>query len=284
MSESPWWSGRPSPRPGRRLLLDGPLGTELAARGVPTPLPLWSAAALDTHPGRVTEIHAAYAAAGATVHTANTFRTKRRTVGDRWPKLLEQAVRLCRSGIPSHHLLAGSISPLEDCYQPELSPADPRPEHREVAQALARMGCDILLCETFPHLGEGLIAVEEAAATGVETWVAFTAGPEGTLLSPEEVHKAAEGAVERGAQALLANCIAADLMLPYVQAIAGAGVPCGAYANAGHPDAGMGWCPAPQAPTRYLRFARSWVEAGATIIGGCCGTGPLHTDLLARAL
>ena len=54
-------------------LLDGPMGTELAARGVMTELPLWSAAAIDAAPEVIAAIHRDYADAGATVHTANTF-------------------------------------------------------------------------------------------------------------------------------------------------------------------------------------------------------------------
>jgi len=57
------------------VILDGALGTELARRGVPTPLPLWSAAAIDSAPQVLSAIHRDYAEAGATVHTANTFRT-----------------------------------------------------------------------------------------------------------------------------------------------------------------------------------------------------------------
>ena len=59
-------------------LLDGPLGTELMRRGVPTPLPGWSAHALETEPTVVEAIHRDYARAGATIHTTNTFRTRRR--------------------------------------------------------------------------------------------------------------------------------------------------------------------------------------------------------------
>ena len=62
------------------VILDGPMGTELLARGVPTPTPGWSAHALDAAPEVVASIHRDYAAAGAVVHTTNTFRTKSRSV------------------------------------------------------------------------------------------------------------------------------------------------------------------------------------------------------------
>src|SRR5688500_17354583 len=119
------------------ILLDGPLGTELDRRGVPTPLPRWSAGAVDAAPDVLRAIHADYARAGATVHTANTFRTKRRTLGDDWERLARRAIAIARESVPAGHRVAGSIAPLEDCYRPDLSPVDPAPEHRELARVLA---------------------------------------------------------------------------------------------------------------------------------------------------
>jgi S-methylmethionine-dependent homocysteine/selenocysteine methylase len=264
-------------------LLDGPVGTELAARGVPTPAPMWSAWAIDQAPGVLLSIHRDYAAAGATVHTANTFRTKRRQVGAEWERLARRAVALAREAVPAAHRVAGSLAPLEDCYRPDLSPADPRPEHRELARLLADAGVDVILCETFPHVGEALVAVEEAVATGVETWVSFTAGPDAALLSPEDVEEAAREAARRGAARVLVNCTPASRTLAYVERLAAVGVPFGAYANAGLPSDGLGWGDAPDVE-RYADLAESWVHAGATLVGGCCGTGPAHIAALARRL
>src|SRR5262249_21434741 len=157
--------------------------------------------------------------------------------------------------------------PLGDCYRPDLSPPDPRPEHREMARELAAAGVDLILCETFPHVGEALIAVEEAAATGVETWASFTAGPDGTLLDPAQVEAAAREAARRGARSVLVNCTSAARLLPYVERLANAGVPFGAYANAGPVEEGLGWTATPDA-ARYATLATAWAGAGATILGG----------------
>ncbi len=262
-------------------ILDGPLGTALADRGVATPAPLWSAAALTSHPGVVADIHRAYARAGATVHTANTFRTSRRAAGPQWRTLTRTAVALARSVLPREHRLAGSIAPLEDCYTPARSPARPGPEHALLAAALVEAGCELLLCETFPHLGEGLAAVEAAVATGAEVWVSFTAGYRADLLTPEEIARGASAAVERGAHAVLVNCIPARDTLRYVQPLAELGVPFGAYANAGHPDHGLGWGATDAGPQRYADVAEAWVELGATLIGSCCGTSAATTAALA---
>jgi S-methylmethionine-dependent homocysteine/selenocysteine methylase len=272
-------------------LLDGPVGTELAARGVPTPAPLWSAWALVHAPDVVAAIHRDYAAAGATVHTANTFRTKRRSAPANWEALARKAVSIARSAVPVGHRVAGSIAPLQDCYRPDLSPDNPGPEHRELARVLADAGVDILLCETFPHVGEALVAVNEAGATGVETWVAFTAGPDASLLSPAQIEAGGREAVKRGARAVLVNCIPAVRTLEYVERLAGLGVAFGAYANAGAPEDGIGWTgwvaggvsqgeDSSRGAQTYAALAAEWVGKGASIVGSCCGTGPAHIRAL----
>ena len=260
-------------------ILDGPIGTELAARGVPTPPGEWSAWAVTHAPEALSALHAEYAAAGATVHTANTFRAQPGVYGEGFEAVLRRAVALARGAVPAGHRVAGSIAPVEDCYEPWRSPADPRPAHRQMARALAAAGVDLLLCETFPHVGEGLIAVEEAVATGLPTWASFTAGPDGALLTPAAWGDAAREAVARGAAAVLVNCAPARLTLPYVERLVGLGVPFGAYANAGAVGEGIGWGEGGEAAS--LAHARRWAEAGATLIGGCCGTTPAHIAALA---
>ena len=283
------------------VLLDGPVGTELAARGVPTPPPLWSAAAIEAAPEVVGAIHRDYALAGATVHTAATFRATPRAAGARFRELTARAVAITRAAVPAGHRVAGSVAPIEDCYRPDLSPARPRAEHDLLVRALADAGVDLLLCETFPHAGEAIVAVEAAVATGLPVWVAFTAGPAGTLFTPAAMRDAARAAVAAGAAAVLCNCVAATRTHPFVESLKGLGVPFGAYANAGPPGDALGWVDAapgdvgdasridrPRADARrraaagYARHAARWVAAGATLVGGCCGTGPEHVAALAR--
>lgn len=275
---------RPMSRP--MTILDGPLGTELDRRGVPTPLPLWSAGANESAPEVVGAIHCDYATAGATVHTANSFRTRRRTVGDQWEQLARRAVAIARASVPGGHRIAGSMAPLMDCYRPDLSPEDPGPEHAELARVLADAGVDLLLCETHPHVGEALAALDAAVATGLPVWVSFTAGPDADLLTPSQIREGAREAARRGASAVLVNCVPVDATLPFLEALADAEVPFGAYANAGHPDARYGWQSTDEAAElaaeRYARAARAWISAGATILGACCGTGPAHIEALAR--
>lgn len=257
------------------------MGTELIARGVVLPEPVWSAEALGSAPHVVREIHREHAAAGATVHTAATFRTRPERLGPLWTERLDRAVALARGAVPAEHRVAGSLGPIEDCYRPDLSPADPGPGHARVASRLAAAGCDLLLCETFPHVGEALAAVDACVATGLPTWVAFTAGPRADLLDPGAMAEGAREAARRGAVAVLVNCTPARDTLRFVEAIAGAGVPFGAYANAGAATDGLGWDDRTEAAAEaYADLAATWIAAGATIVGGCCGTSPRHVHAL----
>lgn len=280
-------------------ILDGPVGTELLRHGIDLSGRRWSARALIDHADTVAEIHAAYAGAGATVHTANTFRTKRRDLAEPapphadWKALTRRAVEIARVSIPSHHTLAGGLSPLEDCYEPDRSPGESaRPEHREFAEALVEAGVDLILCETFPAIPEALVALEEGLAAGapggIPVWLSFTPGPRAELLSSADVARGAREAAERGAGAVLVNCLAASRALAYVRALAdgvGDRLPIGVYANAGEDHERIGWgVIGEEGPARYAELARTWIDAGATIVGGCCGTHPAHIRALARLL
>ncbi len=290
--------------PARITILDGAMGTELARRGIDTSGPEWSARALLEDPGAVAAIHAAYAEAGATVHIANTFRTRQRdlersappaadpdAVAPDWRTLTRRAIDIARVSVPASHTLAASLAPLEDCYEPDRSPGEAgRAAHRAFAEALVEAGADLILCETFPHPGEACVAVEESVAAasrrGIPVWCSLTPGPRAALMSPETLARAAREAAERGVAAALVNCVAASRALPYVEALASAladRLPIGIYANAGEDREGIGWGDVgEEGPRRYAELAQTWADAGATIIGGCCGTGPTHVRALAE--
>ena len=282
---------------GRALLLDGAMGTELDRRGVRTYLPLWSALGLIERPDVVREIHRDYAEAGAEILTTNTFRTTRRTLthAGRDPNEVEDlnalAVRLAREGAADGGgdvLVAGSIAPLEDCYSPELSP-DPEfayAEHREQATLLAEAGADFLMIETMPLIAEAEAAARAALETGLEVTVGFVVGVDGRLLSGETLDDAAGALGRYPVAALFVNCSAPPVISNGVRALAALTErPVGGYANLGAVEETVGWS-ADQSFTdeRYAAIARSWVDAGAQIVGGCCGTRPEHIAALRTAL
>lgn len=269
-------------------LLDGPMGTALEQLGAATPLPLWTAAPLADAPELVSAVHASYAAAGAQVHTTATFRTTARALAGsawagRWDELARRAVALCRSGAGAGAVVAGGLAPLEDCWHPERTPDEPAlaSEHGALARCLAEAGVDLLLVETMPTTRELLAATRAAVATGLPVWSALTLGPQGDFFDRATVLDAAEAVRDAGAQAFLLNCTPAERITPLLEALAGSERRpplLGAYGNAIF-EGGERWT-----PEAYLAEARRWVDAGAGLVGGCCGTTAAHLRALADGL
>jgi S-methylmethionine-dependent homocysteine/selenocysteine methylase len=257
--------------------------------------PAWSARALIEAPEAVAAIHRAYADAGATVHTANTFRATDIALAE-WsksggptldtPTLLRRAFEIARASVPRGQRIAASLAPLRDCYEPGVDPATARIRHRKQLKYLSVESPDRILCETFADGLELCVAVEEAARTGIGVWAALTLGPTGDLQSLAALREAASRAREAGADEVLLNCSPAIDALAAFEAVRGAGVT-GVYANAGAPADGLGelvdWNETEPAADerasraeRYADLAMAWVAAGASIVGGCCGTTPAH--------
>jgi S-methylmethionine-dependent homocysteine/selenocysteine methylase len=264
-------------------VLDGPIGTMLERGGLVLRPNAWSAEAVRDAPERVAALHRAYAGAGATVHTAATFRTTPWGVGEDAERLTHAAVGLARSAVPDDHRVLGSLAPAVDCWRPDLSPPDAGARHAAQALRLARAGVDGILVETFAHPGEALAATRAAVATGLPTWTALTPGFDGTLLDPETLAAAAAACARAGAATVLVNCLPAARADAWVRALARLGLPFGVYANAGDPSHGLG-VDDPGAADRYASLAEGWAAAGASVVGGCCGTGPAHVEAVARRL
>jgi len=280
----------------RPLLLDAAMGTELQRRDAETALPLWSAKTLLRDPELVWTIHGDEVSAGAEILTANTFRTHARTLGKagiaaRSGELTACAVQLAHQAgaVPGRDVfVAGSLSPLEDCYRPDLAPDDEAlaREHSAQARFLAAAGVDLILAETHNSIREALAALSAAKATGLPVVLSFVTDGSGKLLSGESIGDAVRAVRPLAPDALGINCVPAarlggDLE---IMASAASGLPLCAYGNLGVPDESRGWAFTDElAPDEYAAQALRWLELGARIVGGCCGTTPDHTRAL-RAL
>jgi S-methylmethionine-dependent homocysteine/selenocysteine methylase len=277
-------------RSGAPLLLDGATGTELERRGVATRLPLWSAGALDSHPELVARIHADYAACGVDAITANTFRTQRRTlasagIGHRARELTLRAVELARSAAGARAWVLGSDPPLEDCYHPERVPdaAALAREHSEHARHLVDAGVDAILVETMNTRAEAAAALRAALAAGAPALVSFVCWDGARLLSGEPLRDAAREASDEGACAVLANCLPPSNAEVCLDALSAQSLPFGIYPNLGAPEEELGFRRSEDvSPDRFAALAEGWLERGARVIGGCCGTTPAHIAALAE--
>jgi homocysteine S-methyltransferase len=276
------------------LILDGAMGTELKRRGLPTPLPAWSSQALIDDPWAVLGIHCDYVRAGADLLTTDTFRTTRRALsrvglGDRADELTALAVRLAHRAANEESdrkvYVLGSMATLEDCYHPERVPeaAALATEHTEHAAALASAGVDALLVETMNTRREAVTAVRAARATGLPVLASFVANPRGQLFDGEPLAEFVPDLIGEGVAALLVNCTpiaTTDRVVPLLRDLAGS-TPIGVYANIGFPHPREGWEITDEiSPAAYAKHAMEWMQAGARILGGCCGTTPDHIAAL----
>jgi len=279
---------------GSPLLFDGPTGTELHRRGVDTSLPLWSARALLTAPDVLRAVHRDYLEAGAEVITANTFRTHERSLAaggqpGQGAELTLEAVEIAREVAGDRAYVAGSLAPLEDCYRPDLVPDRLAllVEHDSMARNLARSGADLILVETHNTVREAVAAARAAATTALPVLVSFVVGRDAQLLSGESVAEAVQAVLPFEPTGLLVNCGPAPDLLPALLQIreAAPGIPFGAYGNVGYADDRVGWVSTDAVdPQAYADHAESWMDAGATIVGSCCGTGPDHVRALRRRI
>ncbi len=286
----------------RVTLLDGGIGQEMVKRSGDSPTPLWSTQAMMDHPGLLQAIHRDYFDAGATIATTNTYailrdRLVKEGIEDRFESLQSAALAEARAAARGRGRVAGAIGPLVATYRPETHPAHSEavPQYAEVARNMADR-VDLVLCETVASLIHARAILEGALAARRPVWVSFTVDDEdGTCLrSGEPVTEAARAMAEGGADAILANCAAPEAMPAALDAIAPAGLPCGAYGNAftcitkdflrDDPKADTLQARRDMGPALYADHALSWLDHGATILGGCCETGPAHIAEIARRL
>jgi S-methylmethionine-dependent homocysteine/selenocysteine methylase len=285
------------------LLLDAAMGSDLDRRGLPTTLPLWSALGVLERPDLVRQIHLDNLYAGADIITTNTFRTTARTLRHagldpaRAPELDALAVRLAQEARDIANrpdaLIAGSIAPLEDCYLPvfETPPDFALAEHRAQAHNLAAAGVDFLMVETMPTTVEAEIALQAALETRLPTTIGFVCAPGAggepvRLLSGETLAEAVARVAPLGPAAIFANCAAPAVITAAIrELIELTPLPVGGYANAGHVNDEVGWSSAGgMSGDQYAEHALLWVQMGAQIVGGCCGTHPEHTAAMRRAI
>jgi S-methylmethionine-dependent homocysteine/selenocysteine methylase len=289
-------------RSGPALLLDAAMGSDLDRRGLVTTLPLWSAIGLLERPDLVQTIHRDNLMAGADIVTTNTFRSTARTLrkagideslAERLDRLAVKAARAaCDEAGRSDALVAGSIAPLDECYDPSFETPDEvaLAEHEAQARNLAAAGVDFLMIETMPTIREAVLTTEAALRTGLPVTVGFVCGPgpdgEARLLSGETLSEAVAALKPYPVTMIFANCAAPSVISSALGQLRGlTDLPIGGYANVGQVDDEVGWDPSGALDGEaYAGAAAEWLDLGARVIGGCCGTHPEHTRVLRRLL
>jgi homocysteine S-methyltransferase len=278
------------------ILADGAMGTMLHAAGVPLN------ACFDelnlTDPDTVRSVHRAYLDAGARILETNTFGANRFKLAlhgleDKVGEINRAAVELARElarTASQEVLIAGSIGPLGVRLAPfgRVKPEQAQHVYREQIEALVSAGADLLILETQNDLMEVQLAIEVAKRISplpVIASMTFTRDDR-TLLgdAPEHV---ARVLAQSGADIIGANCSSGPSQLLRVVRRMRRAAPDAHYCalpNAGWPEQVGGRVMYAATPAYFAEHAHALAQAGAVVIGGCCGTTPEHIAAMGAEL
>lgn len=290
-------------------LLDGSIGQELVHRHGAQATPLWSTSVMIDRPALVGDLHADYFAAGATIATTNTYavltdRLAKSGLEGQIDRLLDSALAEATRARDAHGQgrIAGSLGPIGASYRPDIRvTADQAAAIYGANVQRLDHGVDLWLIETMSsvnHAETALDAVKRFTAKPV--WLAVSVDDDdGSRLRSGEATSdiaAMIAALPENAkpQAILVNCSRPEAVAAGIDALNGAGLPFGAYANGftritpeflkENPTVDALSARRDLDPDAYADFAMGWVAQGATIVGGCCEVGPAHIAELARRL
>jgi 5-methyltetrahydrofolate--homocysteine methyltransferase len=279
------------------VLADGAMGTSLFARGLESggSPELWNV----ERPDQVRAVHQGFVAAGSDLLLTNSFGANRMRLTlhgaeGRVAELNHAAARLAReaAGAGRPVLIAGDIGPTGEIFAPvgSFTAADGAAVFAEQARALAEGGVDLLWIETISSAEELAAAVAGAAPTGLPVVATMTFDTRGRTmmgLTCEAAMRLCDDLAVRPV-AFGANCGTGPAQLvESVLALARAARPGDvivAKGNCGLPhyhDGAIRYDGTPAIMADYACLAR---DAGARIIGGCCGTTPQHIEAMAEAL
>jgi 5-methyltetrahydrofolate--homocysteine methyltransferase len=283
-------------KPGKVLLSDGAWGTFLQAKGLdPGECPeIWNI----THRSDVLDIAEAYLQAGSDIIGTNSFggsklKLARYGFGERVSEINQAAASISREAAGNEKFVAGSVGPtgkilmMGDVTEEELYNG-----FKEQAVALENGGADIIIVETMTALDEASLAVKAAREnTGCTVIVTMTFsgdmnGEFHTMMgvTPAEMVISMK---EAGAHIVGSNCgNGIKDMISIVRAIRATDktIPVMIQANAGIPEYIDGKTVYRESPEMMASLVPALIDAGANIIGGCCGTTPEHIREMGKAL
>ncbi|MEZ9705272.1 homocysteine S-methyltransferase family protein [Vibrio breoganii] len=288
------------------IILDGGMGRELKRIGAPFTQPQWSAQALIESPKHVEQAHRGFIEAGAEIITVNSYACVPFHLGEalyqqRGAELARTAAQLAREAVNKSNqkvAVAGSIPPALGSYRPDLFELV---QVKEITQTLFEAQeayVDLWLAETVASIAEFEAISQVLSQTDKACHYAFTLQDDLSdiprLRSGETVKEATLKLCKSGAAGIFFNCSIPEVM---EQAIAeakaiideqGIDVAIGVFANSftpigvTHEANDTIQSMRELSPEDYLEFAKQWHQAGATIIGGCCGIYPSHIKALAE--
>lgn len=276
---------------GEILICDGAMGSALLEKGLepgacPDELCL-------TRADWIVEVSTTYRDAGADIIQTNTFGASPLKLApygleDRTEEINHAGVRIAREAAGGA-FVAGECGPCGHLLEPygDVTVETARHGFERQIRALAEAGADLILFETFSDLNEALLAVQAARenAPDLPVWASLTFDrtPRGFFtMMGQTVRQVAEELEKAGAEVVGSNCgngieAMAGIALEFRSATH---LPIIIQANAGLPEMRDGELYYPESSDFFGLHARSLLEAGAAILGGCCGTTPDHIRTL----
>ncbi|MDR3799291.1 MAG: homocysteine S-methyltransferase family protein [Terracidiphilus sp.] len=273
------------------LISDGAWGTQLQARGLPAGIipDTWNLA----HPEQVEDVARAYVEAGSQVILTNSFRANAIAMHASSAADLDAinraAVSLSKKAAGTRALVFASIGPAgKMLLSGEVSAEELAAAFSAQAQSLAAAGADAMLIETMSDPEEARLAVRAAKATGLPVIASFAfdsgKNKDRTMMgaTPEVV---AAAMAEAGADGVGANCgVGVDFAVPICQRLhAACNLPIWIKPNAGLPvmeGAAIHYATTAEYFASYFAALR---DAGASFVGGCCGSTPEFIRALVAA-
>jgi S-methylmethionine-dependent homocysteine/selenocysteine methylase len=295
-------------QPRLPIIIDGGMGRELQHIGAPFQQPEWSAQALIEAPHFISQAHNNFIEAGAEIITTNTyalvpFHIGRKRFNEQGPSLIKQAARLARECVNANSglIVAGCIPPVLGSYRPDLFSVEQAEPILKRLINNQQLYVDIWLAETISSIAEAAMIKAHTSITGKPTWISFTIKDEITtepaLRSGQSVYDAVSQIAGQHISAILFNCSCVEVMekalIVAKQALLDKKiahqVQLGVYANNFPPigdlhqaNDGVSEIREDISPEKYSEFASTWLSAGASIIGGCCGISPEHIKKLSE--
>ena len=280
---------------GERILIDGATGTEIERRGVPQLENAWSGGGALSHPDVLRSVHEDYIREGAEIVISNTFATHRHALRDagvehQFETLNRRGVELAmeareRMQAPDV-LVAGGIS-YWSWSGNWPSPSGLLTSAEEEASIMAEAGADLLMLEMMVDIDRMLVTLDAARASGLPVWVGLSCKPDGsdamTLLRGGLLAEALEAIKGKNVPLVSIMHTEVEHIDASLDIVADRwSGPVGVYAHSTRWHDDGRFFEATVSPEDYAVHAKSWLERGVQVIGGCCGLGVDHIKALKR--
>lgn len=281
---------------GTPIICDGAMGTQLMERGLQfgDPPEMWNA--LPDKQGKVREVYRGYVQAGSDIILTNSFggtpfRLKMHNLQDRTFELNKLAAELARMEAGEDHIVAGSMGPSGELFEPmgALTHESATEGFRRQAEGLAAGGVDVFWVETMSDLQEVRAAIAGARLVAPEIPViaTMTFDTRGFTMMGVSPAEAITELSKFDLAAIGGNCGNGPDELEaviYSMNLVRQDIPLIAKSNAGMPQFINGATTYNASPELMAECARRMRAFGATIIGGCCGSTPTHITAMKQAL